>query len=273
MHFWQRLMTSWREGETLKQNLYQIKRSFRLVEKFSNNKIGAILIEFAFAVPILITIIYYVHDLPKCVRIQERMEFVAHEMVNMLQNCSQNRGDKKITKNDIKHAVAGAYLTVFPGKTMYTTSDRTAPLGYVSHGHVYAVRGNGNGTASVLWCIRFHNAYDCPSPSQIVLDLPWNSLVKRLTNSIPSNIYPDLKIQGTELKIIVECTFHYIRVPTCGYKFTDGRLCADVSSKTAFGFLILTPPGISDSIRGGSYFHSVVIFTPKSGLFDGIAPQ
>ncbi|MDR0556106.1 MAG: hypothetical protein LBG20_03855 [Holosporaceae bacterium] len=201
-----------------------------------------------------------------------RMDFCAHCAVNMIQNVSQERGNKRITKDDIRYAIAGAYLTVFPGKTMYTTSNRTAPLGYVSHGQIYAIKGNSNGTASVLWCIRFHNAYDCPSPSKIVLESsPWYSLVKILTNSIPSNIYPDLQIQGTEIKIIVECAFHYVKGN--GYKFTDGRSCDNVSPKTAFGFWVLNPPGIKGSDGYGSFFHSVVIFTPKPGLFNETPPQ
>jgi Flp pilus assembly protein TadG len=231
-------------------------------------QIGAIFIEFALAIPVLIAIIYYLHDISKYKRMQAKMNLCTHEVANILQNISQGRIGKKITKNDIRYALAGAYLTVFPGKSMYTTLDRTAPMGYVSQGQLYCVRGNANGTANVLWCVRFHNAYDCPSPLTIVLgSVAWESLVKNEAGAIPSVIYPELKIQSGETKIIVECAFHYYRDIKPGYKFTDGRYCQNVSSGDAFGFYALNLQ------KQGAFFRTVVIFTPKPGLFDATAPK
>ena len=63
----------------------------------------------------------------------------------------------------------------------------------------------------------------------------------------PSEIYPTLKINPNEIKIIFESNVHYSQ---------------------------LSPP----ETRGGTgndgiYFHSAVIFTPKPGLFDETPPQ
>ncbi|MDR0677698.1 MAG: hypothetical protein LBF57_03435, partial [Holosporaceae bacterium] len=44
---------------------------------FGSNVRGAILVEFAFSIPILLAILYYMHDLPRIARIHERMEFCA----------------------------------------------------------------------------------------------------------------------------------------------------------------------------------------------------
>jgi hypothetical protein len=186
-----------------------------------------------------------------------------------LQNVSQKSANKRIFLNDIRRAIAGAYLTIFPGKTMYCTSYGVAPMGYVLNSYLYCVKGNSNGTASVLWCLRFHGAVDCISPLKIVNEsnVRWCNFVKIQTNAVPSDIYPQLKIQNNEIKIIVECAFHYWTDPSWNYKFTDGRLCKNVPSEEAFGFYALKLKWI------GSFFPSVVIFTPKPGLFDEIKPS
>ncbi|MDR0677836.1 MAG: hypothetical protein LBF57_04185, partial [Holosporaceae bacterium] len=44
---------------------------------FGSEVRGAILVEFAFSIPILLAILYYMHDLPRIARIHERMEFCA----------------------------------------------------------------------------------------------------------------------------------------------------------------------------------------------------
>jgi hypothetical protein len=151
---------------------------------------------------------------------------------------------------------------------MYTTSDKTAPLGYVPHGNIYYVRGNNNGTADVLWCIRFHNAYNCPSPLNMVLEsVPWGTVITNKINAVPSDIYPELKIQNGEIKIIVECAFHYVTSSIYKYKFTANKWCKDVPPKTAFGFYMLDLPTF------GWFFNNVEIFTPKPGLFDETPPK
>jgi hypothetical protein len=51
---------------------------------------------------------------------------------------------------------------------------------------------------------------------------------------------------------------------TTSFKLTDNRTWSKISPREAFGFLILTPKA-----QGGEfYFTSIVIFTPKPGLFD-----
>ncbi|MDR1333680.1 MAG: hypothetical protein LBJ71_00475 [Holosporaceae bacterium] len=152
---------------------------------------------------------------------------------------------------------------------MYRTSAGAAPMGYVSHGHIYYVRGNANGKADVLWYVRFYTSGDTYSPLTINLEREaWESesLIKIKRNAIPSDIYPELKIQSGETKIIVECAFHYY-VTNFGYKFTDGRLCKDVPSGNAFGFHVLNLK------NQGAFFRTVVVFTPNPGLFGEVKPS
>ena len=87
-------------------------------------------------------------------RYYERMDFVAHQIVQILQNVSNNQ---PITKAHIQQAVGAAYLSFYPGKTLYTTSDDTGPFygpGF-AHGKIYYVTCDDNNKASVNWCKQF----------------------------------------------------------------------------------------------------------------------
>jgi Flp pilus assembly protein TadG len=238
--------------------------SNKSVRKLLTSK-GAILIEFAVAIPILIVLLYYVHDLPKLARIQERMEFCAHCMANMLQNAN-----KRVTLNDIRYAVRGAYLTFYPGTTMYSTGYRQHPVGHFPLGFVYYVTGNSNGTASIVWALQFHMDSNF---SEKVATKPETSthaysVVNFLTNITPSAIHPKLRINPNEKKIIVECCCCYHDKPGEPDTFSDGRKCQNVSPKEVFGLYILSP-----KVKNQAYFNYIVIFTPKPGLFDQNPPS
>jgi hypothetical protein len=200
------------------------------------------------------------------------MNFCAHEMANILQNASQNRDidHRKITVDDIKNAMAAAYMSIFPGKTMYPISAHVLPRGIGPFAALYCVKGLGGGRACVLWRRAIYTVDSCCNPSKItVVDccLTARTLVTASTNANASDICPGLKIENGEIKIIVECTIFYNHKDQI-YKFTDGRWCKDVPPSKAFGFSILTPAD-----KNSCYFNSIVIFTPKPGLFSETAPK
>ena len=98
------------------------------------------------------------------------MQFVAHQMASMLQNVSQNRTDKTITKNDIRYAISAAYLTVFPGISRFSTNCRS-DFGYNPMLWIYYVKGNSDSTASVIWVQRYHMAgHQTTNPERIEQD-------------------------------------------------------------------------------------------------------
>ena len=184
------------------------------------------------------------------------MKFVAMEMASILQNISQNRTNKTITITDIKYTVAAAYLSFFPGKTFYNTAPLESPLGYSSSGNIYCIKGFADGKACVLWARRWHSAEVTYEPSSVsITGRDSRSLVKLGTNVAPSDIYKDLKINEGEIKIIIEAATH------CYINRFD--------AKKTFGFYIYPFKGIFEWIA----LPSVVIFTPKPGLFSENPPQ
>ena len=94
-------------------------------------------------------LIYYLHDVPKLQRYRRQMDFVAQQMVQMLQTVSQQRSNKRITQNDIVNVARAAYLTVFPGVSMVPIRNEWLPLGFYVECFLFGVRGEPNNKASV----------------------------------------------------------------------------------------------------------------------------
>jgi hypothetical protein len=193
------------------------------------------------------------------------MEFVANEMASILQNVSKNRGNGKITTDDVKHAVAGAYLSVYPGKTMYVTdtNGRRHIYGHAAHGYIYVVKGLSNGKSKKIWNVRFHLTGDetnCTNPTTMRVAI----FNESLDEFYLSEILPGSTIKNNELKIIVECFLFYEH--TSYYGLSDGGNWGNINEKQAFGFFLITPK--QKSLR--SYFNKMAIFSPRPGLFDEI---
>ena len=113
------------------------------------------MIEFAFAVPIMIMLLYYIHDLVRLKRWQSQTQFVAHQMASMLQNISPNQ-PTAVTKDNLRHIISAAYLSIFPGVTRFSTKSSTAPYGYTPIAWIYCIKGNSDSSASVVWFQRYH---------------------------------------------------------------------------------------------------------------------
>ena len=242
------------------------------------NSRGAILIEFAVCMPILIILLFYINDLVRIKRYYSQTEFVAQQMANILQNISQKRegNDKKITINDLKYATNLAYQTVYPGKTMFWQGSGL-PFVHVPHPIIYYVKGNNNGTATTVWGKPlWTDDSSVVSPATIKDGTQTTShdvsLINMGTDVQPSQIYPTLKIGPGEVKIIVEAIIYFYT----GDKDINGK--SGYTSKEVFGCRLVSPKqwknknSDNSNMGRGGYFNSVVIFTPKSGLFDETAP-
>ena len=243
---------------------------------FKQQSKGAILIEFAFCMPVLILLIYYMHDLFKIQRYYSQTEFVAYQMVQMIQSISQNRESKTITANDLRYITSAAYLTIFPGTTMFWQGKG---LHFVCAPHplIYYVKGNSDGTATTVWGIAFWTSESTVvSPAKMKIDA-WSSThdlsrINMGTNVPPSQIYPTLKIKPGEVKIIVEAVIFF----HTGFKDVNGK--SGYTPQKVFGCHLLSPKhwrnqnGYLSKSQRMAFFNSVVIFSPNPGLFSETAP-
>jgi hypothetical protein len=200
---------------------------------------------------------------------QAKMEFITHEIVGMIQNVSQGRANKKITLNDLRYCISAAFLSFYPGTTQFAKSPAVFKQPGFVHGKFFCVVGNNDGTASVPWAMQYQYGGDStigsisPGNVRIVGALDDSRYITRVgDNKELSEICPKLSIKPGETKIIIENFIFFIEHTT--YKLTDNRTWLGISPREAFGFLILTPKAQGREF----YFTSIVIFTPKPGLFD-----
>lgn len=230
--------------------------------------------------PILIILLFYINDLVKIKRYYSQTEFVAQQFANIIQNISQKRGASdptklKISIPDIKYAASLAFLSIYPGKTMYTigTSGASHELSHAPRLNIFYVKGLAGGKAYCKWLLRFlgDNA-----STPITLSSKSNTAGEDARSvkvpadaTTPSDIYPTLKIGDNDEKIIVEVNlFNASHVMNANnYVETDKQ--ATLANK-AFNCRLVTPKPLSKNANStqGWYFDSVVIFTPKPGLFD-----
>lgn len=216
--------------------------------------------------PILIVLLFYIHDLVKIKRLYSQTEFVAQQMANMIQNISKKREDKKLNKNDFKHITSLAWLTMFPGMTKYAKS-----LGYVPAMMIAYIEGLDNGNAHCCWRVWSTYENSTTANSDMHWDIGTDSYhfhtVHLSNKASPSSIYPSLRVNPGEYKIVLEVAL--LTHPT--WKNKAGQS----TTKQKYGFHLVNPRVNGD--RGVADFHlcfnSVVIFTPKKGLFSETAPS
>ncbi len=269
---WFSNMISGRGGGALKKHvksknsLSKIVNSAKIyIKKVGTSCKGSVLIEFAVCMPVLIILLYYVNDLSKLKRYYEQTEFVAHQMVNILQNISLNK-EEKIKREDFFRAASLAYLSAYPGKTMYYNgAGRYAhDLSHLPKMHIYYVEGVADGKVSGVWGLRRHltngkiptewDESDMYSSTSTDTDsqITWG------TNLDASIMYPGLKIKKGDKKIIVECVFFCDKngMSQNNYVASDSQ---STCARKAFRLLFVTPKA-----RGlANYFNSVAIFTPQ----------
>ncbi|MDR0753543.1 MAG: hypothetical protein LBE95_02670 [Holosporaceae bacterium] len=107
-----------------------------------------------------------------------------------------------------------------------------------------------------------------PCPRQIVGISPDASSILAPNSTNSNNIYPGLTINAGETKMILEVMVKH-------RNFSGGTSATEDLGQRLFGLKILKLPELKP-VAGASHgvrYYSVVIFTPKPGLFDGTAPK
>lgn len=255
------------------------------------NSHGAVLLEFAFSIPVLILLLMGLHDVFVISHMQDKSRLVAHEMASMLQNISQNREDKKITQDDIKRITCAAYLSIYPGTTMYSTTSGKRQHKYAHYPQPYIACVKSSSTndvstegskkvdstqsstkASTIWHIGASPDVNTADPTKCTM-MTLNTDIGRLavnfdTNVDPSAIYQGLKMKPNEVKILVDSNL-FLEINNRVTQYSDGR---KPTLKGSCGLRLLKPPHLQ---RGYCIhmFHSVAIFSPKKGLFDEQKPS
>jgi hypothetical protein len=218
---------------------------------------------------------YYMHDLPKYARMKAKMEFAAHCAINMIQNTNRT-----VTREDIKRITYAWHLTIYPN-----VSKKMAEMGSrkcVTETDLFFVVGTENNNCKVMWGARsasgdpYRRGYSNPSDYFFVSTSGIGSALTGANSSIfcnvtghpgrikteiaPTTLYKGFSIKAGEKKVIIEIRY---------FIWND----SDLSPREEFGFWVLTPKYTCIVSSGRSFFTTVVIFTPKPGLFSETPPQ
>lgn len=144
---------------------------------------------------------------------------------------------------------------------------------------LHYIVGNSDGTASVKWGYKlssFNWGFVVNKPSQVIAENRENyntrSQIKMKINASPQEIHSKLKIKPNETKIIVEACIAY----SIAYKMDNGTSCSNMPASKIFKFHLISPKytGFNTQAKNDkSYFNSVVVLTPKPGLFNENPPH
>jgi hypothetical protein len=230
------------------------------------------LLEFAIAIPVLIAILYYLHDVPKYKRMQEKMNFAAHCIINMIQNTN-----KAVTASDVKRILYAWQSVIYPNpaeKLVYMAVRRC-----LIETDLFFVVGTGNDRCKVMWSARSQsgtpnrygfgapNNYPCyiVSNEGAVLTEAGSSVIGKSParikkETVSTALHPSLHIKAGEKKMILEVRY---------YIWSD----SEFKLQEWFGFKILNPGLNLEGSGGKNCFDNIVIFTPKPGLFDETPPK
>lgn len=250
-------------------NLCALGKNLR--NSFLKQTKGAILVEFAFCISVFIIIIFYVYDLCLLKRVNSYMKSAACYAVNMLQNVSQNRSNKQLTRTDIEN-IARAWVLTLPISLDFIAGKTKNELLLVTA--ITLVKGTEVNKCKVLWhsyidfkkfpnIDRYNANNQSGKPITGAHACSLNSRY-RVTAKIGQevdthNLYSDLHINPNEIKAILELSM-----------YNNSGMKKVITIEKAFGFLLINLPSYKN--LKDTYFNTHVIFTPKFGLFSETEP-
>ncbi|MDR2781082.1 MAG: hypothetical protein LBB21_01305 [Holosporaceae bacterium] len=180
---------------------------------------------------------------------------------------------KVITRVDLGKIFSAAALTMYPGKTQYSIGTSKYKFGHTVIVYLFHVKGLSDNKASAFWMWdsggQSTSPYIGTSRTSSIFNGTYlfaidRSPVRYKINVSPNEIYKNLEIKKGEEKMIILLDFR-------SYSFLDGSQ-GNNDPKKMFGFLVM--PIRSDSgFVDTSYLVSVLVFTPKPGLFSEIPPK
>ncbi len=203
------------------------------------NHEGGILIEFTFAVPVCITLLFFINDHYRFLELRNKVKASAYLAASMVQNITNTRSDKQITKQDLARIAYASGLNFFHTNSMFAPY----PLGVyymVYFSYVKRISSNEYQISDSFWSslVTTHEA-----------KLGYSAVMTKTKDYVQK--VPELVCQNDgEEKLAIHCT----------YRIENKNL----------GFLIRQPksfPFSTPFVGSSASFVGKVVITPKPGLF------
>jgi hypothetical protein len=222
-----------------------------LIKVIKNRKKGAILIEFAFAIPTLIVIMYFLLDVPTSYRLVSKLQKISELYAGMLLNINKQNRSRSITVNDLKSISKGIGM-------IFTGIIGNSAYPYYLSTYITCIKGTGSGNIfEKKWNIHIkNNLMDGTITNSI--DHSYSTFDSNSDTFPTSGNIKNFKIQKDEIKLVVENVIWYGSTePSRGF-----------NSK----FYILTVPAL---IKNGAktFGDKHAIISPPDGLITDTAPK
>jgi hypothetical protein len=195
--------------------------------------------------------------------------------VNMIQNISKHRADRRITRNDLKRIAYAAYMNYYGTNAFYCGSDSRYPLGHIPDLTIVYIQGIEGNKVKILWsCETWTGAGTSPdtfSCSVYSSKTAWDDLlgIPEYNTEIPrEQVKQEFTIEKDEYKILLIASCY---TNSSAYKFKDGQKVSD-DTKRLFGFYLLSFK-INKEIVYNYMFQGRIVFTTDPGLFSDTPPQ
>lgn len=238
----------------------QYHKIIKILHNKIQNSIGSVILEFAICTPVLVVLLFYAVDLSRIQNLYSKTNLSGLITVNMIQN-----QQPPIQRNILHKIHIHAWRTLYPSNDMFLTNSKY-PRNHKPVTVIYYVQGNSDSTVSCIWRAWIEtNTYNVSTityNTSTSADEPASS-VRFLKNTTAASIHPSLNIAANEKKIIVET---FIK------RISNNTQYGSMNNKTALGLYIVDPPHIFKNGTTECMFHSVVVFTPKEGLFTTSPP-
>lgn len=215
--------------------------------RFRKHHKGGILIEFAFSIPVCISLLFLVSDHYRFHELQNRLRTSAYLAASMLQHITNNRSDKQLTKRDFANISYASCLNFFHTNTMFNPW----PFGvYCVLACYWVKRVNSNN-------YKWQHCYGTTSTkgtSPAGMNQACRSIVTKSLSQIEA-MHPDLVCsKDGEERVLIEII----------YRNATGF------DKKKLGFFFLEPKVSKPDIVGDPHPNSFIyylVITPKPGLF------
>ena len=231
-------------------NKLHIFNKFSVCNIYSDSHSGGVLIEFAFSIPILISILFFLCDHYRFHELKDKVKSSAYLAASMIQQLGNTRTDKQLTKDDLARISFASCLNFFHTNTMFTPW----PLGiYWGMSFEWVKRVSENSYQFQHSCGT--TGYGSPT-SVLTMNRAFDK-IKTITKAEVAAKHPDLVCSkdGDERVCVLSC-----------YRKASGY------NKHKLGFFIidLQARKALDGTNTNFFVYPLVI-TPKPGLFPGKA--
>ncbi|MDR1982461.1 MAG: hypothetical protein LBQ08_01520 [Holosporaceae bacterium] len=185
--------------------IYFALKKFKLLLKKSR---GAILIEFAFAIPVLVLVLYFGTDVPLAYRISLKLQKTSELYAQMLINMLHKHGSKVLSEDYLNGISKSVGLTL-PGIA------RSKKLPFNLSTYIACIVGKGDDKFKVLWCINVNNNLE--ENSVTCLSDKYDYSTVNVNSASYTGSIKKLKIQNGEKKLLIETVVWYTDTSKRGF--------------------------------------------------------